>query len=220
MTAPAPATDGNLPATLCTLQDAVAALIDPQAHTVRGALQLTDSRHTQLVTAIAGFTRERSGGASSLPIWPEAFDLLHEIERTVNAWRPPPTNYEWWFGTPHPGDTRPRTVRQLAALPLAKWRPQDCDLLEEHSTNITKWVKRIDTLLADEHHSKHLTAPCPACDTRTVYRNNGGERVRQAALQIDAQGCHCLECHARWSPEYFVHLARVIGCPTPAGVLE
>ncbi|WP_424712782.1 DUF7340 domain-containing protein [Mycobacteroides abscessus] len=65
------------------------------------------------------------------------------------------------------------------------------------------------------------SAPCPACQKRWVYRrDSSGENVRQPALQLTAQGCSCQACRYTWDPSYFVHLARVLECPLPEGVLE
>lgn len=214
--------DGNLPAALTKLEDAVAALMAPQIQAVNGRISYTQSRYQQLQEALVGITRERSGGVGSLPIWPDAFDLLTEIEQTVYLWRPlPATNYEWWFGTPHPADDRCRLARQLDALTAAKWRPQDCRLIDEHTGDVESWARRIDGMLIDTH-TKYLDAACPQCDVRTVQRtSNAGELVNQPALQIDAaKGCHCLDCHTFWAPQYFRHLALQIGCPLPAGILE
>ncbi|MGV9611366.1 DUF7340 domain-containing protein [Nocardia xishanensis] len=41
----------------------------------------------------------------------------------------------------------------------------------------------------------------PACGHHTVHRPDvSGEHVRQAALQITANGCVCQSCRASWAP--------------------
>ncbi|MGC5024401.1 DUF7340 domain-containing protein [Tsukamurella sp. DT100] len=50
--------------------------------------------------------------------------------------------------------------------------------------------------------------------------DNVGETVGFAALQVSSDGCACLCCRYMWTPDYFTHLARTIGCAVPAGVLE
>ena len=51
-------------------------------------------------------------------------------------------------------------------------------------------------------------------------RDSGGERVRQAALQITTAGCQCMACRHVWTPDKFVFLARVLAFDLPDGVLE
>ena len=201
MTAPE---DGFLPGALRRLSDIVGDLIDPLPQLIGTKLHYADSRYAQLGQAIAGISRARSGGMGSLPIWPDAFDLLSEIDTSVNVWLPAPTL---------------RTETRLQVLLESPWRPQDVDTLDKHSDDVSRWVTRIDGLLTDDH-TMELLAPCPACGVRTVQRLRAGELVRVATLQVDANGCRCLDCHTEWAPQYFRQLARVIGCPPPAGILE
>jgi hypothetical protein len=45
--------------------------------------------------------------------------------------------------------------------------------------------------------------------------------VRVPALQIVAdRGCTCQVCYHVWPPDLYTHLARVLGCGLPQGVLE
>jgi hypothetical protein len=45
--------------------------------------------------------------------------------------------------------------------------------------------------------------------------------VRVPALQIITElGCTCLVCRHTWGHELCLHLARVLGFETPAGVIE
>jgi hypothetical protein len=69
---------------------------------------------------------------------------------------------------------------------------------------------------------KQLSAPCPACGAKSAFkRDSAGERVRAPALQIITElGCTCLVCRHTWAPELYLHLARVLGFETPAGVIE
>jgi hypothetical protein len=202
--------DGFLPAALRRLNDTVADLTDPLPQLIDATIHYADSRYTQLRQAVAGISRARSGGMGSLPIWPDAFDLLMEIDRAI---------VDWCAAQDMPVTGAPSGAEQLAALLVTSWRPQDVRLIDEHSGDLENWAQRIDLLLT-ENHVMELDAACPACNVRTVQRQKAGEMVRQAALQVDADGCRCLECRTEWAPQYFVHLARVIGCPPPAGILE
>ena len=69
--------------------------------------------------------------------------------------------------------------------------------------------------------SDRLSAPCPAYSATSVFRrDSAGERVRMPALQIITNlGCTCQACRYTWSPEYYLHLARVLGLDAPAGVI-
>lgn len=51
-------------------------------------------------------------------------------------------------------------------------------------------------------------------------RMSAGERVRQPALRIGEHGCQCGQCGQVWAPQYFAHLANVLGYELPEGVLE
>jgi hypothetical protein len=129
--------------------------------------------------------------------------LLHEIDEEVRSWRPGITN----------------TPGRLAALEARKWRPQDTQRLETYSGRLEYWAKAIAALL-DPQPVLHFSAPCPACQTRWVYRRMDDELLRQPALQITTQGCICQKCRYTWGPERFHILAGALDCPLPAGVLE
>jgi hypothetical protein len=197
--------DGNLPAARRHLHNAVHALTAPQPHMLNNKIRYTDSRYTQLAQSVAGVSRARSGGTGRLPFWTDAFDLLTKIDRTTRSWYHGPT-------------PEPTTVDQLLAMTRHRWRPQDTHLINQHARDIDAWTASIDALLIDNHH-KELDAACPHCNTRTVQRHKDGELVRQAALQLGVDGCRCLGCHDFWPQDLLPHLAQLIGCDTPTGVL-
>jgi hypothetical protein len=206
------APDGYLPAALRRFDKAITALAGPQPQIIDTRLRYTDSRYEQLHRAVRGQQGRRFGGTNTIPLWTDALDLLTDITHTVRAW------YQHGRTDDDP-PTAPTVLGRLDTIALRAWRPQDVHVLDDYSTRIDAWTAAIDTLL-DDVHTMELTVACPACATRTVQRDRGGEMVNKAALQINADGCHCLECRTHWAPEYFRHLARVIGCPPPAGILE
>lgn len=210
----------QLPQAQRQLTDAITKLIDPKPQLTNGQLRYTQSLYTQLTDAIPGQYLGRTGlQRSQPPLWIDAADLLTEINTTTRAWHP--DTIAWFTGFVFViipiHHTTPGRLRLLAQC---RWRPQDTAQITRYANQIETWIKRIETLFA-EHHVKHLPAPCPACDKKIVYRrDSAGELVRQPALQITTNGCECQACHTIWGPELFMHLARVLGYPTPAGVLE
>ncbi|GAA4756177.1 DUF7340 domain-containing protein [Gordonia alkaliphila] len=144
----------------------------------------------------AGGTRGHAG--SKAPIVIDAVDLLATIRRTITSWIP---------------------SGNLHVLAEQPWRPQDVPLLTERTRLIHTWTNKARSLL-DPPRRWTIPAPCPACGTATVYRQDGaGDTVRQPALQIGPDGCQCQHCLHTWAPEYFAHLARTLGT-LPANVLE
>lgn len=218
MTSPEPIEDGNLPEARRQLDYAISTLIDPKPQYTEaeaGTVWL-DPLYTQLQDALPGEKQHRSGvPRSQAPLWVDAVDLLREIDTKVTEWEPP------W--PPIPGDlTDPPapTVLRLRVIQARTWRPQDTTTINTITATITTWTERITTLLTDTH-VKTLSAPCPACDKQTIYRrDSAGELVRQPALQITTMGCICQACRTTWSPDLYLHLARVLGYDLPAGVLE
>lgn len=220
MTAPQTTEDGSLPDARRKLDDAISSLIDPKpryTETKAGTVWL-DPLYDQLHDALPGEKQQRSGvPRSQAPLWVDAVDLLHEIDRAVAEWEP---NWPAIPGNLTGRDAQPPTVLRLQAINARKWRPQDASEVTTIANRITAWAERITTLLADTH-VKTLSAPCPACGKTTVYRkDSGGELVRQPALQITTIGCQCQACKTSWSPDLYMHLARVLGYDLPAGVLE
>lgn len=198
--------DGNLPAALARLADAIHALVE-ELHDY--ALKATaPSRYMQLRDSLPGQQNTGHGVARSLPpLWLDAQQLLDEIDTAASIWQPQLCGV-------------PVTVGRLRHLEARSWRPQDTKQLEQMTDAIEAWAKEIDALLTPEP-KWHLPNPCPACNTSTVYRrDSAGELVRQPALQIGPEGCTCQKCRYTWTPQYFAHLAAVLGYPLPTGVLE
>lgn len=201
--------DGSLPAALSALDDALYRLIGPQSHIIHGKPIHGPSRYMQLWDATEGEQSNTGGGGGSKsrpPMWVDSFDKLREIDDTVSVWQPAFTGV-------------PPTVGRLKCLRNRSWRPQDCHQLEQITAAVASWATEIDALLNPPRRWTH-SAPCPACNTATVYRrDSAGEMVRQPALQIGVEGCHCTKCRAYWAPDRFVWLARLIGS-LPENVLE
>ncbi|MDO3096770.1 DUF7341 domain-containing protein [Mycobacteroides abscessus] len=212
--------DGDLSGALEKLRDGVSALTDPKLQIVEGRKEWAEPLYASLCDAVESV--EGSGvfmgvAKSQPPIWTDAFDLRNEIDVQVKTWQPDPGVFDGDLTRP----PTPETVRRLRILESLKtWRPQDTKTLDGYSNSIENWCNRINHLLNPEP-VKTVSAPCPACQKRWVYRrDSSGENVRQPALQLTAQGCSCQACHYTWGPQYFMHLAAVLECPLPEGVLE
>jgi len=230
----APAPESNLPETLKAFRDAVHTLTakQPLPDPDTGQTQWADSPYEQLTDAVPGQHQGRTGTQKSQPpIWCDAADLLTQIRKTIRQWHPDPITQTTWHLGARTITTRlppghDLTLRRLGLLTTYTWRPQDTPHLTQWTNQIHSWTKKIETLFT-ETHTKHLPAPCPACNTKTIYRtDNAGERIRQPALQIISnpdrtyRGCQCQNCGHTWEPQYFPHLARVLGYELPEGVLE
>lgn len=211
MTNPQPAEDGNLPAALKALHDAVHLLIEPRATLHEGAVINGPSLYLQLWDAVDGESTNgggAGGGAKSRPpFWIDAWDLKNEIDQTLEAWQPAFTGV-------------PATVGRLRCFVQRKWRPQDAKQMEGAAAVVAAWTNQVDELL-NPKPKWTLAAACPACGTKTVYRkDSAGESVRQPALQIGPTGCTCISCRYVWDPSRFQILAGALGYPLPPGVLE
>lgn len=224
--------ESGLPEALTGFRDAVANLVEERPQTVDGGdIRWMDSLYKQLHDAVPGqFLGRTKTQRSQPPMWVDAADLLTDIRKTVKGWHPNPCVHVPLFlggrNIQVRVDGHDLTLRRLGLLASYTWRPQDVPMLKRYTNQVEGWCKRIETLFT-ETHTKHLPSPCPACDTKTVYRTDAaGERVRQPALQIAINpdgsylGCKCQNCGHVWTPEYFLHLARVLDYALPEGVLE
>ena len=210
MSAPQPAEDGNLPAARRDLDNAIHQLIEPRSTIHNNQIVTAPSLYMQLWDAVSG-ENNNGGGAgggtkSRPPFWTDAFDLCNEIDQAVEAWQPAYTGV-------------PPTIGRLKWLQDRKWRPQDVHSINQIIQAVTEWAAGI-TELMNPTPKWTLPNPCPACGKAVVYRKDGaGEQVRQPALQLGPNGCHCLHCRTLWAPDKFVFLARVLG-NLPDNVLE
>lgn len=202
--------DGNLPAALRLLADAIHRLCGPQSRFLEGKLLYSDSRYLQLQDSIHGEQVNAGGGGGSKsqpPCWLDGVQLLDEIDTSVAIWQPAFTGV-------------PPTVGRLRWIEQRSWRPQDCKQIEQITGAVAEWAAEIDALL-DPPQRWTLPDPCPSCGAKTAYRrDSGGERVRGPALQIDPQSCRCNACGASWGQDRFQWLGRLLGREKPAGVIE
>lgn len=212
--------DGNLPAARRNLGNAISALIDPKPHNRQldngnNRIEWVDSLYDQLTDCIPGGQGNgRSTPQSSPPMCIDAVDLLKKIHHDLAELVPHP-NIDGSTDNPAPID-----VIRLRDLDKRTWRPQDCDLIGKTTDKIMGWCDQIRSLINPERKWT-LSNPCPACGTAIVYRrSSAGELVRQPALQIGSHGCVCQHCRHVWNPEYFQHLAAVLGYGLPTGVIE
>ena len=200
--------DGNIQAAKTRLNHAVDRLTAPKYSTFNHTQRAAPGLYQQLSAELAGSQGETRTPAKSLPpLWIDAVQLREDIDSQVRKWCRRPRNVT--------------TPVRLAVLAGNGWRPQDTDHVSGMARTIDGWCESITNLLEPQHR-KEITAPCPSCGQRTVYRKEpGGDVVRLAALQLVAeQGCTCLACDAHWSPEYYLHLGRLLECDVPEGVLE
>lgn len=209
----APVEDGALQPALTRLHDAISKLIDPQQVPLdHGRRTWIDSPYSQLSDAVAGQSGARSGGTSTVPIWPEVVDLLRLIDTTVRKWA--------W--------KRFRaldTPSRLFAIADAKFRPQDAAQLQQWATELQSWVVEIGSML-DPPMTVPLPYACPVCRTEWVSRrDSAGEPVRQRALTVSADGtARCAarardvtdppdelwRCGARWESSRLPLLGRML----------
>jgi hypothetical protein len=114
-------------------------------------------------------------------------------------------------------ETTPARLRALAAR---AWRTQDTAAVEQIARHVESWTVSVTSLLSPTG-VKHVSAACPACGATSVFRrDSAGELVRAPALQIVTKlGCTCQKCRYTRSPDYYLHLAKVLGLAAPAGVV-
>ncbi|WP_063045952.1 DUF7341 domain-containing protein, partial [Nocardia pseudovaccinii] len=136
--------------------------------------------------------RQGDGGTlrprSLPPAWVDGLDWLTEVDTTVAAWCPDPGE----------NNGQPDTVRRLNQLAATPWAPADAEGLRIWIGELQRWTVSGRALLEPARRWE-LVAACPACGVRTVHRpDTSGEPVRQAALQISADGCICQACRTNW----------------------
>ncbi len=170
--------------------------------------RIRPSRYQEIRDHLAGLQGTQMGSAarSMPPLWVDGHDWLNTVDATVRD----------WIGDGGPASTPDR----LYSLTGQTWRPQDVSTINRWTEHLVKWAHLADAYMdPEEIHRWDLTAACPACGTKTVYRRDtGGDFVRQSALTVTATGCHCQKCHTQWSPDQFQFLARVIGCAEIDGI--
>ena len=199
-------TDGNIVAAKKKLGDAVQRLCErrPGMHGTRTVYQA--SLYNTLLGDLAGTQGDARTPAKSIPpLWIDAVILLQIID----------TKAAGWCGKPGTTPDRLEMLRDQA------WRPQDTDHVTDIVRTVDGWCESIQHLI-DPERVKHISAPCPQCDTAIVWRkDSAGETVRQPALKVVTEtGCTCQACGTHWGPEYYLHLCRLLGFETPIGVLE
>ena len=191
------------------LDDAIDQLVGTRTGTINGQTRVRESRYQEIRDNVGGAqgTQNRQIARSLPPLWIDGADFLAKVDSTVKDWVP---------------DNRSKTSTpdRLYSLTSLTWRPQDVQQITHWAETLLRFTAQADQLLdPDEQHRWELVASCPACSTKTVHRKDtAGEYVRQAALVITAQGCVCQQCKTTWTPDYFQHLARVIGCPEIDGI--
>ena len=198
----------SLPDAVDQLHAAISALLDPIKEMIGGAVLAARSPYDELVAEIpakaSGDAYSRSIGKSRPTVWVDAMDLKTNIDSRTKQMHP------------HRGSTPDR----LRALASRKWRPQDARQVRDHAAEIQAWRLSIRSLLEPEH-VKQISAPCPSCNQRWVYRRDAGEVIRRPALQlVISQGCSCGACQAFWPPERYMFLCRLLQLDLPPGVLE
>ena len=195
----------TLPQAKRNLTDAVHRLTAPQHRILGDVLRTAPSRYHQLCAEIAGTQGENHAPPKSMPpLWIDAAQLIADIDRQARRWAPAPAD----------------TTARLQHIAQVSWTPKDTEHVFSISITIAKWCNTIDALL-EPVSVKDVSAACPACGAKHIYRMKDGERVRQAALQIITEtGCTCQACDTHWGPELYLHLARVIGFDTLPGILE
>lgn len=196
----------TLPQSKKHLTDAIHKLTAPQHRIINNTLRTAPSRYHQLAQALAGTQGQAHAPAKSMPpLWIDATQLLTDIDTQTHHWVVMPGTTPW----------------RLNTLADKGWRPQDVDHVNTITAAVQRWCDSIDALL-DPEHVKHITAACPSCGKKTMYRkDSAGETVRQPALRIVTNtGCECQACGAFWAPDRYLFLCRLLGFDMPTGVLE
>lgn len=195
----------DLPGVRQAFRDSIHALIGRTRTTITRDDGTTEpawgaSLYEQICEHVSG--AQGTGGSSHAgsrpPIVADALDLTTQIDRTVVAW------VDAGVAADTPG--------RLTALDDHQWRPQDVPWLKERTQDLIWWVGRAKEII-DPTPRWTVTAPCPECDTSTVYRqDSAGDTVRQPALKIiKGGGCICQNCREYWPVEHFQILAAAIG---------
>ena len=162
--------DGPLPLARRRLSDAVHALADPIPQWVGGVCRWSGPLYDRLRVELAGgrvVGRRRVHGPR-LPCRGDVLALLVEIDAAVASWQPDGKG----------------TVDRLRLLAGRGWRPQDCELIDDHCAQLERWTLTGTELLA-ETPRVFLRQPCPRCGARFTYRRNDtGESVRVRCLRV------------------------------------
>lgn len=201
-------------------QNSISALIDPRKEIRENRYHYTESWYQRLVKAIGGQSAPRSGGPPTMPIWPAAYDKLRQIDLAVHQWHLDATDshQRHSFGTVH----------CLSTFGDAAWRPQDTPQLRDWTHELDAWVKSIDKLL-DPPFRVYLPYPCPMCGADTVLTEDSGEQVRAGAVIVTGdwrpdglhiEGALCVACGRFWEEVNLQFLGKLMGCPTPDGVVR
>lgn len=209
--------DGHLPAARTRLQRAVYALIDSRAQLVNGKVAHIPSLYLQLYDAVPGEQGNgHAPGRSMPPLWVDASMLLTQIDTAARRWKPAYTQ-----PVREVAHLLPPTICRLREILQQSWRPQDTRLMDDMSAQLEAWVIDVETLLTPPPRQT-ISAACPNCGHKTALRrDSAGELVRVPVLQVvAADGCTCLVCKAFWPPSHYMHLCRVLGFPTPEGVVN
>jgi predicted RNA-binding Zn-ribbon protein involved in translation (DUF1610 family) len=194
-----PDSDGPLVLARRALGDAVHSLADPIPVWDHGVARWSDPVYVRLRSAITARTagRRHVMSGSRAPCRTDVLVWLIDVDRAVAGWEP---------------DTKGGTIERLRALAGRSYRPQDCGLLGDYSTQIERWVIAGAELLGDRPVAVAIRLPCPACGEQWSYRHSGAEEVRGWALRLTEDGCECSACRAFWAPTEFHWLARLLGC--------
>lgn len=187
-----------------SVQPAPDGALKPARTKLNTAVSNLIERWEQLLDVQPERTNTGSAPKSNPPVWIDGMSLTEEIRTAINQIEPGPGS----------------VIGKLYQIRDRHWRPQDVADIADITRRLERWVERIDALV-DPHHW-HIATPCPACGESFVHRNDTttDQPARQPTLQIGKHGCECMNCHTLWGPNLYEHLARVLGCPLPEGVLE
>jgi hypothetical protein len=197
--------EGELKLAKKRLEDSIDDLVHHRRYTMRldgGKLKRVrlPSLYQQVVEAVES---HRAGGggkwAGQFPFWADALVLLGEIDAEVMRMHSAPHSWKGW------------TVPRLTAVSQHGWRPQDCKLMLTYSAKLDAFSSRAEGLFSPKPIA--LSHECPECGERWVYRDQDGEEIRMAALQITENGATCgnSECRANWPVERLPLLGKILG---------
>lgn len=142
-----------------------------------------------------------SGFASSSPVRDAVLSAMSDLSRWAvgreDAARDEITRTP---RTPRVGAAREAVLLDAAVAYLtAYWSPlMTSDLAPALVAAVNGWHQRIDVILGWNVLVHRLPAPCPYCDTMTLYRVDGDSRVR------------CSRCSRSWLEAEYRHLVRML----------
>lgn len=168
---------------------------------------LYDSVYAALGGTEEGF-KAPTHSRSVPPVWMDALEWLHDVDRTVTAW----VLRHRLIACVEEGQNRPSTIEYLRSVQRAVWAPEDQQRVEQYERAVSAWVEDAEQMISGKSRYGLRDTPCPACGKRHVRRRNeDGRWGNTEALQVSMEQARCLACGHVWDSSLFTHLGRILG---------